>query len=140
MAARFQVSVDANDPRALAAFWAVALPGYVEQPPPAGFASWEAFAEQVGLPPEEVDRISALVDPEGTGPRLLFQRVPERKASKNRFHLDVDASAGREDFDVVREHAERLVQAGATLVEERQDQLSRWIVLLDLEGNEFCVQ
>lgn len=140
MASRFQVSVDANDPQALAVFWALALPGYVEQPPPAGFASWEAFAEEVGLPPEDVDRMSALVDPEGTGPRLLFQRVPEHKASKNRFHLDINVSAGGEDFGVVRRHAERLVQAGATLVEERSDQLSRWIVLLDPEGNELCVQ
>lgn len=140
MAPRFQVSFDANDPRALGAFWAVALPGYVEQPPPEGHDSWDAFAAAVGLPPEAATRIYALVDPSGRLPRLLFQKVPEAKASKNRVHLDVSVAAPGEDFAAVRRHAERLVAAGATLVEERSDQLSRWIVLLDPEGNELCVQ
>jgi predicted enzyme related to lactoylglutathione lyase len=40
----------------------------------------------------------------------------------------------------VREHAECLVAAGATLVGERNDTISWWIVLTDPEGNEFCLQ
>jgi hypothetical protein len=43
MATRIQVTFDAADPPALAAFWAGLL-GYVEQDPPAGFDSWEAWA------------------------------------------------------------------------------------------------
>ncbi|MHB8274389.1 MAG: VOC family protein, partial [Dermatophilaceae bacterium] len=29
-------------------------------------------------------------DPEGRGPKLYFQRVPEPKTVKNRLHLDLD--------------------------------------------------
>ena len=34
-------------------------------------------------------------DPEGHGPRIWFQVVPEVKAIKNRLHLDINASGGR---------------------------------------------
>lgn len=84
-----QVVIDCSDPRGLAEFWAAAL-GYVMQPPPAGFESWEEFAARIGLPPEDHDRLAAVVDPEGVKPRILFQKVPETKTVKNRVHLDID--------------------------------------------------
>jgi hypothetical protein len=37
-------------------------------------------------------------------------------------------------------HAERLVTPGATLMGERRDTISGWIVLTDPEGNEPCLQ
>ncbi|MGH3899168.1 MAG: VOC family protein, partial [Pseudonocardiaceae bacterium] len=76
-----QVVIDCSDPRGLAEFWAAAL-GYVMQPPPAGFESWEEFAARIGLPPEDHDRLAAVVDPEGVKPRILFQKVPETKVVK----------------------------------------------------------
>ncbi|MBA3369471.1 MAG: VOC family protein [Geodermatophilaceae bacterium] len=139
MSLSFQVSFDADDPPALAGFWAVAL-GYVLQPPPDGFDSWPAFIESVGLPVDEVDNYSALVDPDGSGPRLFFQKVPEGKQAKNRVHLDVNVGAPDHDWARVSSHAEKLREAGGTVVEERTDEMSRWIVMLDPEGNEFCVQ
>ncbi|MDQ3480815.1 MAG: VOC family protein [Actinomycetota bacterium] len=139
MSLSFQVSFDADDPPALAGFWAVAL-GYVLQPPPDGFDSWPAFIESVGLPVDEVDNYSALVDPDGSGPRLFFQKVPEGKRAKNRVHLDVNVGAPDHDWARVSSHAEKLREAGGTVVEERTDEMSRWIVMLDPEGNEFCVQ
>ncbi len=33
-----------------------------------------------------------------------------------------------------------LVEAGGAKVDERHDQFSRWVVMTDPEGNEFCVQ
>lgn len=139
MSIRFQVSFDAHDPPALARFWALAL-GYIEQPPPEGFETWEAFADQMGIPRERGADVGAVVDPDGDGPRLLFQRVPEGKTAKNRVHLDVNVSAPDHDWQKVTAHVDRLVQAGATKVEERQDEVSRWVVMLDPEGNEFCLQ
>jgi len=139
MSLSFQVSFDADDPPALAGFWAVAL-GYVLQPPPDGFDSWPAFIESVGLPIDEVDNYSALVDPDGSGPRLFFQKVPEGKQAKNRVHLDVNVGAPDHDWARVSSHAEKLREAGGRVVEERTDEMSRWIVMLDPEGNEFCVQ
>ena len=38
-------------------------------------------------------------------------------------------------------HVERLVGRGGTVVEERHGEWGeRWMVMLDPEGNEFCVQ
>ena len=139
MSSKVQISVDASDPAALAGFWALAL-GYVEQPPPEGFGTWSAWAEAEGLPEERMSAYAALVDPEGSGPRLLFQRVPEAKTAKNRFHLDVGVGGPDHSWETVQEHVARLVEAGGSLVEERSELGERWVVLTDPEGNEFCVQ
>lgn len=139
---RFQVTVDCADPVALAWFWARAV-RYVEQPPPDGFSSWAAFADSVGMPADERNNVFALVDPAGVGPRMLFLKVPEGKTAKNRLHLDVNVGGTLESDDrrnAVRRHAAALQDAGGTLIEERQDGYSWWIVMNDPEGNEFCVQ
>ena len=134
MATGFQVTFDCAEPARLAEFWAGAL-GYVVQPPPEGFASWPAFLETIGVPETEWTSRSAVVDPDGRGPRLFFQRVPEPKAAKNRVHLDVNVGEAHVDAAV-----ERLVAAGATKVEDVAEMGERWVVMTDPEGNEFCVQ
>lgn len=83
-----QITFDCASPQRVARFWSEAL-GYVLPTPPEGYASWEAYdAEQ---PAGERDSWSACSDPEGVGPRLFFQRVPEGKTVKNRVHLDIRA-------------------------------------------------
>jgi hypothetical protein len=94
MAIKVQVTFDAADPPALAAFWEELI-GYVEQAPPEGFDSWESWAVANDLPRERWDDYAARVDPDGVGPRLYFQRVPEPKTAKNRVHLDLAVSGGR---------------------------------------------
>ena len=143
MATGFQVTFDANDTAALAAFWAAAL-GYVMQPPPPGYDSWEAFADEAGVPEEDRDKLFALVDPDGTGPRLLFQKVPESKTAKNRVHLDINAGAGLEGDErhaAVDTRVASLRELGATTVAARRGDFGEyWVVMQDPEGNEFCVQ
>jgi hypothetical protein len=129
-----QITFDCADPGRLAAFWASAL-GYVIQPPPEGFDSWPAFLTQIGVPEEAWNSRSACVDPEGKGPRLFFQQVPEPKAVKNRVHLDVNVGRDRVDAEV-----ERLVGEGASVVGEKSEMGERWVVMADPEGNEFCLQ
>ena len=141
MALGVQITVDAHDPAAQAEFWALAL-DYVVQPPPPGYDDWESFGRAIGVPEDQFDRLSAVVDPEGAGPRVLFQKVPEEKVIKNRVHLDVDVGGafGDKDRDRVRAHHDRLVAAGATFLRE-VDEPSGWcLVLADPEGNEFCLQ
>jgi len=135
-----QVVFDCRDPRALAEFWAAALPGYALQPPPAGFATWEAFLQAQGVPQERWDSASALV---GDGPRLFFQQVPEPKTAKNRVHLDLHAGGGpgvpaEEQRARVRAEVRRLQALGASFVEEREELGVVWAVMTDPEGNEFC--
>jgi Glyoxalase-like domain len=93
MYTKIQVVFDAADPARLAEFWAQAL-GYVTEPPPPGFATWEDFARSIGMPEEEWGDQASVVDPEGLGPRIYIQRVPEPKTTKNRVHLDIRV-AGR---------------------------------------------
>lgn len=144
MARSFQVTFDANDPSALAEFWSEAL-GYVIPPPPEGHQSWDAWAAAMDIPQERRNDARALVDPEGTGPRLFFQKVPEGKTAKNRVHLDVNVSGETGDRDVrweaVVTEAERLERLGASRLAERRGMVGeRWIVMLDPEGNELCLQ
>ncbi len=138
-----QVTFDAASPRALAEFWAIALE-YEMDPPPPPFGSWPEALEAWGLPADS-DDANAISDPAGTGPRLYFQRVPEGKVAKNRVHLDIGVGRGIESPDerwsAVTTHVERLVAAGAAVVEERRNDFGdHWMVLTDPEGNEFCVQ
>jgi hypothetical protein len=144
MSREIQVTFDSGDPAALAAFWAEVL-GYQVQAPPPGFDSWDAALEAWGVPPERRNDASALVDPEGDGPRIFIQRVPEGKTAKNRVHLDVRAAPGLEGDErmaALERESERLVGLGATRV-QRYDpapplQLGT-IVMNDPEGNEFCL-
>lgn len=144
MSVQFQVTFDAADPAALAAFWAAAL-GYELSPPPRGFDSWDGFLDSQGVPPSERNSRSAIEDPDGVGPRVFFQQVPEAKASKNRVHLDLRAAPGEADHQrrmaKLEAECERLVGLGATRVErhERDAFSLGFIVMRDPEGNEFCL-
>jgi hypothetical protein len=141
--ARFQVTFDAADPAALSAFWAEAL-GYVIEPPPEGFESWDEWATDMGIPEENWNDARALVDSGGAGPRLFFQKVPEPKTAKNRVHLDVNVSrrdvAEEERRRDVGAAVSRLVDLGASVLGSFEEHGSYWVVMQDPEGNEFCVQ
>ncbi len=141
LALTFQVTFDAADPDRLAHFWANVL-GYQLQPPPDGYADWEAFLAELNAPREKWDAASAIVDPDGIGPRIYFQKVPEPKSGKNRVHLDVNAGAGvpaEERHQRVNAEADRVESLGASKVRVGDDWSGYWIVMQDPEGNEFCV-
>ena len=126
MATYWTLGCDANDPHRLGAFWALAL-GYISEP---------GYDDPHG---------ASLVDPDGVGPVISFLRVPEPKSAKNRMHIDIRV-AGEGPWDMVER--ERLIRAkvlelvavGATKVREESygPQLGH-VVMLDPEGNEFCV-
>ena len=132
MATPFQLTFDCADADVMAAFWGAAL-GYVKQPPPGDFATWEDALEANGIPVPPAGSYSAIIDPDGVGPRVFFQRVPEPKTAKNRLHLDVRHGPGREA------RADELVAIGAELVEAKDERGEQWLVLRDPEGNEFCL-
>lgn len=144
MAVEFQVTFDAADPRALGEFWAFAL-GYEHDKPPSGFDSWDTFLESIGVPPEERNSAWALHDPDGRGPRVFLQQVPEPKTAKNRCHLDLRAAPGLEGLDrmaALEARAAELVAKGATRLRRFEPGTSfsaGFIVMADPEGNEFCL-
>jgi len=111
--ARLELVLDCRDPDGLAQFWAAAL-GYRQQ---GGAANYRA-----------------LVPDSGDGPKLILQGVDEPKATKNRMHLDILAG------DIEAE-ASRLTQLGARRArgEVVVEHGMHWIVMVDPEGNEFCI-
>ena len=116
MTVRIQcLDIDSTDPRRLAHFWAEAL----------GWRITHETDNEVALEPPEGQLGDGLL------PDLLFLRVPEEKAGKNRMHFDL-----RPD-DQAAEVA-RLESLGATRADIGQGE-TRWVVMADPEGNEFCV-
>ena len=144
MARDVQITFDCADPAALSAFWADAL-GYKLQDPPGNFESWDQALEAIGVPPERRNDASGVIDPEGAGPRLFFQRVPEGRQVKNRVHLDVRAAPGLEGDErmaALEAEAERLISHGATRLQRYEPAPplgAGHIVMADPEGNEFCL-
>lgn len=127
MATHWTLGCDAADPQRLAAFWALAL-AYVPEP---------GYDDEDG---------ASIVDPDGRGPAIGFLRVPEAKTAKNRMHVDVRV-AGEPPWDMaererlIRGTVASLVRAGARRVREESyggPHLGH-VVMLDPEGNEFCV-
>jgi hypothetical protein len=115
-------------------FWSTAL-GYVDEPPPAGYLSWEDFLRANDIATPRPGSIGAIVDPNNTGPRILFMQVPEHKVVKNRVHLDIRAGTRISKRAKVSE----LLAAGATEIRRVDERGDWWIVMADPEGNEFCV-
>jgi predicted enzyme related to lactoylglutathione lyase len=108
--------IDSADPDRLASFWQEAL----------GWRRTHDTASEVALEPAQGSL------EEGVVPDLLFVRVPEEKAGKNRLHLDL-----RPD-DQAAEVA-RLEGLGACREDIGQGDDVSWVVMADPEGNEFCV-
>jgi hypothetical protein len=113
--------------------------------PPEGYKSWEEALKSRGVPQEEWNSASAIVDPEGGGPRIYFQQMDTPKLGKNRIHLDLNASSGlkvpiQQRKEQIRIEVERLLKLGAKEQREWEEQGEYWVVMLDPEGNEFCVQ
>ncbi|MEV4805606.1 VOC family protein [Nonomuraea sp. NPDC049421] len=145
----YQLVIDCAEPERMVRFWAGAL-RYVVEPPPGGAGTWREHWLRLGVPEEELgegDCADSIVDPEGRGPRIWFQQVPEGKVVKNRFHLDVQVGGRRAEAPLevrrarVDAEVERLVEAGASVVlvlaQPGMDHYA--VAMLDPEGNEFDV-
>ena len=144
MATSIQVVFDCADPSRLAKFWATAL-HYKEQDPPSGYSTWQEFLQAQGIPEPEWNDANAIVDPEKLGPRIYFQRMDTPKPKKNRIHLDLNVSGGgsvppMDRIKRVNAEVDRLLRVGATKQKAQEELGGYWVVMLDPEGNEFCVQ
>lgn len=124
MAALRDVVVDCHHPASLARWWAGTLDGYRVAP----YDEAELARLRAAGVEDPEDDPTVLVEPEGPGLRIWFQRVPEPKTVKNRVHLDLtvpDLAAAVAD----------LVARGALVVADHE----AWVVLADPEDDEFCV-
>jgi catechol 2,3-dioxygenase-like lactoylglutathione lyase family enzyme len=117
----FNVTFDCADPRSLARFWS------------------EVTGYEVAEERDDYARLQA-TDPRGLR-HILFFQVPEAKTAKNRVHVDL--ASRNPEVEI-----ERLLALGASLVDAvdaedapqwRTGNGTRWVTMLDPEGNEFCL-
>jgi hypothetical protein len=110
-----ELVVDCHDPALLAEFWRRVLDYEISEV-------------------DEEEGLIVLQGPEGSGPTLLFIKVPDEKVVKNRLHIDVSPRDRDQDEEV-----ERIIGLGARRIDIGQGADATWVVLADPEGNEFCV-
>jgi len=112
------LTIDCHDLDLVATFWAEAL----------GWRRTFADDVEVCLEPPQGELGDGLL------PDLLFIKVPDDKTVKNRLHLDLRPGVG----DTQEAEVARLEALGATRADIGQGE-TRWRVMADPEGNEFCV-
>jgi 4a-hydroxytetrahydrobiopterin dehydratase len=101
-----EIAIDTLDADRIRPFWAAVL-GYREQG-------------------------GNLVDPLRIGPPVWFQQMDERRADRDRFHIDVSVA-----HDTAEQRVADALAAGGTLVTDAHAR--SWWVLADADGNEACV-
>jgi predicted enzyme related to lactoylglutathione lyase len=107
------VTFDARDPYELAGFWLQVLKAERPDDDHPGDPYAAVVADSV---------------------KLLFEQNNDEKAAKNRAHLDLEPD-GLRDVEV-----EWLLTLGATIAHDRRNpDGTGFVVMLDPEGNEFCV-
>ena len=106
------VTFDCADAATLAGFWG------------------DVLGRQVADDPTSEHAVLLPSDGDPSGPRIVFNKVPEPKTVKNRLHLDVISDT----FDAETEH---LLSLGAQRLRDVQRDKSRWTTFADIEGNEF---
>jgi hypothetical protein len=106
------VTIDCADAPALARFWA------------------DVLQRQVAEDSSSEHMVLLAGDGDTSGPRIVFNKVPEPKIVKNRLHLDLISDT----FDA---ETERLLSLGAQRLRDLQGDKSRWTTFADIEGNEF---
>ncbi len=115
MSARFtELVIDCRDTHRMAEFWAAVLSYDVIDRGPNG----------------EVEIGGKLAG----APTLVFVPVPEGKTVKNRLHIDINPTDTDQDNEL-----RRLVRLGARRVNVGQGNSVSWIVMADVEDNEFCL-
>jgi hypothetical protein len=107
----WSIVVDARNPATLGHWWADIL-------------GWKVFYE--------ADDEVVVTTPDERNPGIAFVKSDDAKVGKNRLHLDF--APGDRDAEVAR-----LERLGARRADIGQTGDETWIVLLDPEGNEFCV-
>ena len=124
------IVLDCRDAAPLARFWAAALGWTVA---PYDEEELARLASKGIFDPEEDPTVMVEPPEDSEMPVLFLVEVAEDKVVKNRMHVDVQAD---EDLEA---EVERLEQLGARIRNWAEGDGGMWCVMLDPEGNEFCV-
>jgi hypothetical protein len=106
------IVIDCNDFDKMMTFWREMLHYVPKYPPKDGWV--------------------ILRDPEGRNPNVSLNRIPKKVKGRIRLHLDLYADDGADEV-------ERLLKNGATLYPRDYEGHEDFRILVDPEGNHFCV-
>lgn len=109
-------TIDASDPYRIAEFWRSLVDWTVQDSESYQPGSDECYLES----------------PDGY--TVLFMRCPDQKKVKNRMHFDLVPRPGSNRD----EEMHRALKLGAAVLDDRRSDVG-WVVMTDLEGNEFCI-
>ncbi|MFG1710878.1 VOC family protein [Nonomuraea sp. M3C6] len=111
-----ELVLDCRDPELLARFWCEVL----------GFVVLAREEDGIEIGPQ--------VGFGGLQPTLVFNRSEEPKTGKLRLHFDLNATDRDQQSEL-----HRILAAGARFANIGQSGRESWHVLIDPEGNEFCL-
>ncbi len=123
------LAVDSTDPAKLARWWMEVLGNY-EVEYDSAEAPTPVLEDGMKLDVEPDEPEVLIKSP--SGHRILFLKVPDQKSVKNRLHLDLRP----DDRDA---EVARLEAMGAKQIDIGQGSDKSWVVMADIEGNEFCI-
>ncbi len=112
------ITIDCKDPTGLAKFWEAVI-------------GWSlTYSDETGAMLENPTKLES----GEKFPPILFYKNPDEKVVKNRMHFDL--SPDDQGAEVARIEA-----LGGKRIEIGQsaDPATTWVVMADIEGNEFCV-
>ena len=118
---------DCRNAWAQARWWAETIPGYHLEEYDDEDLAW---LRERGIERLE-DNPSVVIRPDGDGPSIWFNAVPEAKVGKARVHIDVNVTSLQE-IDRLVERGARILRPFGAVPEEP------WAVMADPEGTEFC--
>jgi predicted enzyme related to lactoylglutathione lyase len=124
----WNVTFACAEPRELGRFWALAL-GWPDED--IDESIFRTFRE-AGVGEPDISGFHLVKAPNGTRPRFYFHR--REKSSPDSYPMHLDFATEHREAEV-----ERLVQAGASVVETKQGTNVTFTIMRDPEGNPFCV-
>ena len=124
------VVLDCRDAAPLARFWAAALEWRVA---PYDEEELARLASKGIFDPEDDPTVMVEPPDDSDLPVIFLVEVPEDKVVKNRMHLDLQVG------EELETEVERLEGLGASIRNWAEGDGGMWCVMLDPEGNEFCV-
>jgi predicted enzyme related to lactoylglutathione lyase len=124
----WNVTFACAEPRELGRFWALAL-GWPDED--IDDSIFRTFRE-AGVGEPDISGFHLVKAPNGTRPRFYFHR--REKSSPDSYPMHLDFATEHREAEV-----ERLVQAGASVVETKQGTNVTFTIMRDPEGNPFCV-
>ncbi len=122
------VTFSCAEPRELGRFWATAL-GWPDEEIDEGFLQQ---LRDAGMDDRELTGFYVTRPPGGGRPRFLFQRREKSRPASYPIHLDL-ATDDREA------EIERLIAAGASVVETKVGTSVTFTIMRDPDGNPFCI-